>query len=55
MIMNTNIAGKKTFISGATSGLVKVAAIHVAGLGANVMVLVRDKMKAEKLIKVLFF
>lgn len=48
--MNTNITGKKIFMTGATSGLGKVAALHVAGLGANVTVLARDKMKAEKLI-----
>ena len=48
--MNSNITGKKIFMTGATSGLGKVAALHVAGLGANVTVLARDKKKAEKLI-----
>jgi NAD(P)-dependent dehydrogenase (short-subunit alcohol dehydrogenase family) len=48
--MNTNITGKNIFMTGATSGLGKVAALHVAGLGANVTVLARDKAKAEKLL-----
>ena len=49
--MNPNIAGKNIFMTGATSGLGKVAALHVAGLGANVFVLARDKSKTELLIK----
>ena len=48
--MNTNITGKNIFMTGATSGLGKVAALHVAGLGANVTILARDNKKAEKLI-----
>ena len=37
-------------MTGATSGLGKVAALYSAGLGANLTVLARDKKKAEKLI-----
>lgn len=55
MTMNNVITGKNIFMTGATCGLGKVAALHVAGLGANVTVLARDKMKAEKLLKVLFY
>ncbi|MGE5356456.1 MAG: SDR family NAD(P)-dependent oxidoreductase [Deltaproteobacteria bacterium] len=50
MPTNINISGKNIFMTGATAGLGKVAALYLADQGANLIVLSRDKVKTEKLL-----
>jgi NAD(P)-dependent dehydrogenase (short-subunit alcohol dehydrogenase family) len=45
-----NLKGQIIFMTGATSGLGKVAACHIANKGAKVIVTVRNKEKGENLI-----
>src|SRR5579864_3298947 len=46
-VMNTDMKGKVVVITGATSGIGQVAAEELAGMGARIVQVARDRARAE--------
>ena len=43
MLMNLSLNGKKAFVCGSTQGIGKAAAVEMAALGANVVLVARNE------------
>lgn len=51
--MNTNLEGKNALVCGSTQGIGKAAAIELALLGANVILMARNEMTLNDTVKIL--